>query len=1086
MPHPQRTVDVKDRANTGHSLQSHGLPKRWETKTRDIKSLEIREANGQESRWKMLWFRHRTWALPTLFSIVLACLTWPLTVLSSQANTRVGNSGFQLRQDARPLTILADPPRNSTGLTDAVQWDNYTLFVNDQRIFLYSGEFHTFRLPVPDLWLDIFQKMVAAGLNGVSIYIHWGLTNPAPGITDFNDWRALQPMFDAAKLAGIFIVLRPGPYINAETTAGGIAHWVTSTVAGELRTNATDFRATWTQYVDDIAKFTVPNQVSNGGPVIALQIDNEYSQSPIERAEYFAQLEVAYREAGIVIPLTYNDPGEGRNFINGTGAVDIYGLDAYPQGFDCSNPRVWNPVQTNYHQYHTQNNPSQPWYMPEFQGGSFDPWEGPGYDACELLTGPDFQDVFYKHNWGSNVKLISYYMLYGGTNWGGIAYPGVYTSYDYGAAIRESRALSPKFDELKRQGMFIRSSPQFRKTDWIGDSTSGIPGVSLNGSAAFLTFLKNPDTGTGFIIARQANSTSTALSTFRLSVPSSAGTLALPRTISSISLNGRQSKVILTDYTFGSKSHVLYSTASVFFAGVIDGRDVLFIFGDSDQSHELAVAFSGNGVRSAQSDVRFSTQAGPSGFTTVTFLPGIKGLVTVWESSSQLVLYSDPVTAASFWAPTIAFTTSPSKLENFFQFGSNDTVLVGGPYLVRNATITRAGQLALRGDLNTSAILTVIAPSTVKTVSWNGEIIPVDFAPSASGSGRRSSIIRTGKANMKISSKSINVPTLEGWKFADSLPEIQANFSDADWIVADHTSTNITRKPTFGDGRILYGCDYGFCENIVLWRGHFTGTGNETSVNLTINGGTAFAAAVWLNDQFLDSTSAGPSTDQTNKLYTFPQGSVNVSADNVITIVQDNQGHDEDNNEKSSRGIVGFKLNGGTFSTWKVQGKLGGYTGFPDKTRGILNEGGLFGERQGWHLPGFDTSSWISRDLSLGLPSGGAGIGFFATTFKLAVQKETDVLMSFVFGETTSQPYRALLFVNGWQFGKRVANVGPQTKFPVPQGILDYNGENTVVLALWSLENTSVSPQLQLEVDDILDGGVGAIHINNPLWKIRS
>lgn len=48
-----------------------------------------------------------------------------------------------------------------------------------------------------------------------------------------------------------------------------------------------------------------------------------------------------------------------------------------------------------------------------FSGGSFDPWGGPGYDACELLTGPDFQDVFYKENWASNVKLISYYMLYG-------------------------------------------------------------------------------------------------------------------------------------------------------------------------------------------------------------------------------------------------------------------------------------------------------------------------------------------------------------------------------------------------------------------------------------------------------------------------------------------------------------------------------------------------------------------------------------------------------------------------------------------------------------------------------------------------
>lgn len=81
------------------------------------------------------------------------------------------------------------------------------------------------------------------------------------------------------------------------------------------------------------------------------------------------------------------------------------------------------------------------------------------------------------------------------------------TSYDYGASIRENRMLSAKFDELKRQGLFLRSSPEFRKTDWIGDSSTG--GVSVNSSGAFVTFLRNPDSGTGFYIARQNDSTST-------------------------------------------------------------------------------------------------------------------------------------------------------------------------------------------------------------------------------------------------------------------------------------------------------------------------------------------------------------------------------------------------------------------------------------------------------------------------------------------------------------------------------------------------------------------------------------------------
>lgn len=168
-----------------------------------------------------------------------------------------------------------------------------------------------------------------------------------------------------------------------------------------------------------------------------------------------------------------------------------------------------------------------------------------GYDGCEALTGPEYEDVFYKQNWASNVKMVSYYMFYGcvsfpatlcsrlsrysiisGTNWGGIGHPGVYTryakrlqgyisaltfqnSYDYGGAIRESRTLSPKFDEMKRQGLFLRSSPDFRKTDWIADSSSGFPGIFTDNPAAFVTFLQNPDTGAGFYIVRQNDSTST-------------------------------------------------------------------------------------------------------------------------------------------------------------------------------------------------------------------------------------------------------------------------------------------------------------------------------------------------------------------------------------------------------------------------------------------------------------------------------------------------------------------------------------------------------------------------------------------------
>lgn len=138
---------------------------------------------------------------------------------------------------------------------------------------------------MPALWLDILQKIKAAGLNAISVYTHAGLLNPSSGVTDLTGVRALQPLFDAAKLAGVWIILRPGmsilitdvpvlivipsgPYINAETSAGGLPHWMTSELSGVLRTNSSDYYAAWQDYIHAIINVTEPNQITNGGPVI--------------------------------------------------------------------------------------------------------------------------------------------------------------------------------------------------------------------------------------------------------------------------------------------------------------------------------------------------------------------------------------------------------------------------------------------------------------------------------------------------------------------------------------------------------------------------------------------------------------------------------------------------------------------------------------------------------------------------------------------------------------------------------------------------------------------------------------------------
>jgi hypothetical protein len=295
---------------------------------------------------------------------------------------------------------------------------------------------------------------------------------------------------------------------------------------------------------------------------------------------------------------------------------------------------------------------------------------------------------------------------------------------------------------------------------------------------------------------------------FTMRIDTKAGPLQLPRLVPAITLSGRQAKVIIADYSFGG-STLLYSTASVLFAGRIGERDVLFLHGDERHAHEASIVL--QGTRSTTSActhplVSVSEQARTGDedkSAALTFLPGITGLVTVYDTPTQLVLYADSATAGTFWAPPLA-RADGGAFAQYWGVGTNASVLVGGPYLVRSARLDD-GHLTLRGDLKDDVRLFLFAPPDVKSLSWNGVPVVPDAMITAGGF----SAVLSSQA--RALAAPIAVPRLEGWRYADSLPEIQRGFSDENWTIADHTATNIPYPPHFGDGRVLYGCDYGLC-----------------------------------------------------------------------------------------------------------------------------------------------------------------------------------------------------------------------------------------------------------------------------------
>jgi hypothetical protein len=208
-------------------------------------------------------------------------------------------------------------------------------------------------------------------------------------------------------------------------------------------------------------------QITEGGPVILVQPENEYSQAisgfTFPNADYMGFVEDQFRNNGIVVPLISNDASPyGHNAPGQPAPVDIYGHDGYPLGFDCSNPAHWGSFNTNWRNLHLQQSPTTPYAIVEFQGGSFDPWGGVGFDKCLSLVNSEFERVYYKNNYGFGLSIFNIYMIFGGTNWGNLGHPGGYTSYDYGSPIAEDRSVErEKYSELKLQANFIVGSPAY-------------------------------------------------------------------------------------------------------------------------------------------------------------------------------------------------------------------------------------------------------------------------------------------------------------------------------------------------------------------------------------------------------------------------------------------------------------------------------------------------------------------------------------------------------------------------------------------------------------------------------------------------
>ncbi|KAJ0106756.1 hypothetical protein J7T55_001280 [Diaporthe amygdali] len=975
-----------------------------------------------------------------------------------------------------------DWPLHNDGLTTLVEWDHYSFHVDGQRLFVFSGEFHYWRYPVPELWRDLLEKVKAAGFNAFSIYGHWGFHSPSDGVLDFSTGsHNFTLIMDLAKDLGMYMIVRPGPYVNAETNAGGYPLWVTTGEYGALRDNDPRYTAAWTPYWTNMSSLIAPHLITNGGNVILFQIENEFGQQwtnvaaktpNVAAGEYMQLLEDSARASGIDVPLTHNDPNMrtfswSKDYSDGIGNVDVVGLDSYPSCWSCdltectgTNGQYVAYQVVDYYDYFQDFSPTQPNFMPEFQGGSYNPWGGPE-GGCPSDIGVDFANLFYRNLIFQRVSAISLYMLFGGTNWGWLATPVVASSYDYSSPVSENRVIGDKYYETKLLTMFTRVAKDLAKTDRLGNGTS----YSENKAIATAE-LRNPDNGAAFYVTMHLDSTSGTLETFKLNVTTSQGAKVVPQYGGSIAIDGHQAKVLPTDFSFGSKN-LLYSTAEVLTYSIIDGKEVLAVWAPAGESGEVVI----EGATSAS----LTKATANTTSTAVNIVPGNSSVAINWSNTSGMtvvnlgdgaqVVILDRPSAYVFWAPSLG---------NDPLYPENSTVLVQGPYLVRSASITADKTLELVGDIDGATNTLTIFAASVDAVAWNG----VELSTVSKDGNMLTATVQ--------GPESFTLPALGPWKWHDSLPEIQPNYtvSPSVWTTADHQNTSNPSKPA-SNNPVLFLDEYHVHVGNSIYRATFPSTASLPSgVYLNITGGKAFGYSAWLNGAYIGSY-LGASTSATGMTeLSFANATLAAeSKDNVLVVVMDNSGHDQTTGALTPRGIWNATLLGtdAGFTEWKIAGSAGGEDNI-DPIRSVYNEGGLYAERVGMHLPGYPDSDWASvggnGTTTLAVPA--AGIRVFRTVVPLSVPPGLDVSVSFRFtapGNSStkstfvpsdaahSNQVRALLFVNGYQYGRFNPYIGNQITFPVPTGILNYDGDNTIAVTVWSQSAQGAEVKLDWNVE---------------------
>lgn len=329
--------------------------------------------------------------------------------------------------------------------------DNF--YLDGKPFQIISGAIHYFRI-VPEYWQDRLEKLKAMGCNTVETYIPWNMHEPKKGEFHFEGMLDIERFVKTAQELGLYVILRPSPYICAEWEFGGLPAWLLAEDGMKLRVSYPPFLKHVQDYYDVLLKKIVPYQINYGGPVILMQVENEYGYYANDR-EYLLAMRDKMQKGGVVVLLVTSD-GPFEENLNG-GHLE----GALPTGNFGSKTEERFEVLKKY----TDGGPLM---CTEFWVGWFDHWGNGGHMTGNLEESVKDLDKMLE------LGHVNIYMFEGGTNFGFMNGSNYYdeltpdvTSYDYDALLTEDGQITEKYRRYRDVIAKYREIPEVTFTTEI-------------------------------------------------------------------------------------------------------------------------------------------------------------------------------------------------------------------------------------------------------------------------------------------------------------------------------------------------------------------------------------------------------------------------------------------------------------------------------------------------------------------------------------------------------------------------------------------------------------------------------------------